>query len=317
MTVKDNTFAYNALAGMAAYNPNCTIEGNTFAFNGEKGLTANAINGSLIEGNAFAYNNQDHFADDWDAAGVKICNSSNVTVKDNLSDSNLSIGYWFDIHCSGTTIVGNVSKNDAAHGIHYELSNTAIIASNLVVGSHGSGINVGAGSSDVRVYNNTLVGNYRDIRVTDDDRPENTLNVTIRNNILSNGDSDSSEMVMVQDYSSSLKTAKQMNVTLDYNAYYRTSSSKPSVLVHWSLGSRLAAYNHVNAFRSGAGQEETHGFGIDNVAINPFFVNEASGDYHLKPGSPAIGAGVPLPADVAAAIGVTAGVPVNLGVLTW
>ena len=53
------------------------------------------------------------------------------------------------------------------------------------------------------------------------------------------------------------------------------------------------------------------------MATNPFFVDEASGDYQLKPGSPAIGAGVPLPADIAAAIGVAAGVPVNLGVLTW
>jgi hypothetical protein len=70
------------------------------------------------------------------------------------------------------------------------------------------------------------------------------------------------------------------------------------------------------AFRSGRGQK-AHGFGIDNVAINPFFVDEASGDYQLKPGSPAIGAGAPLPADIAAAIGVAAGVRVNLGVLTW
>ena len=208
----------------------------------------------------------------------------------------------------------NVSKNDAEAGIHYELSNTAIIASNLVVGSHGSGINVGAGSSDVRVYNNTLVGNKRGPRVTDDNRPENTLNVTIRNNILSNGAPIQRDGV-VQDYSSSLKTAKQMNVTLDYNAYYRTSSSKPSGLFSWSLGSTQAAFNPLMHFVP-AGQEG-HGFGIDNVAINPFFVDEASGDYHLKPGSPAIGAGVPLPADVAAAIGVAAGVPVNLGVLTW
>ena len=315
VTVKDNTFAYNALAGMAAYNPNCTIEGNTFAFNGEKGLTANAINGSLIEGNAFAYNNQDHFADDWDAAGVKISDSSNVTVKDNLSDSNLSAGFWFDVGCSGTTIVGNESRNDSDSGIFYEISSNAIIASNLVVDSPLTGITV-SGSSNVEVYNNTLAGNYQDIRVQDDSRVPNMSNVTIRNNILSNGASNSSEMVLVIDYNSPPKSAKQMNVTMDYDAYYRTSSSKPSVLVHWSLGSSLAAYNNVNAFLSGAGQE-THGFAIDNVAINPFFVNEAAGDYQLKPGSPAIGAGVPLPADVAAAIGVAAGVPVNLGVLTW
>jgi hypothetical protein len=72
------------------------------------------------------------------------------------------------------------------------------------------------------------------------------------------------------------------------------------------------------AFHSATGQEANgNGIEIDNVATNPFFVDEALGDYQLKPGSPAIGAGAPLPANIAAAIGVAAGVRVNLGVLTW
>ena len=240
------------MGGLAVYNPNCTVRGNTFAFNGEQGMGANAINGSLVERNVFAYNNNEHF-EIWDAAGTKICNTSNLVVRDNLSDSNFAVGYWFDLYDSSTTVVGNMSRNDTWAGIHYESSNTGIIASNLVIGSGSAGINVGAGSSDVRVYNNTLVGNSKDLRVCDDDRPENTLNVTLRNNILSNGASNSSEMVLVQDSaSSSKKTAEQMKVTLDYNAYYRINSSKPSVLVCWSRGSSLASYNTVAAFRSGA-----------------------------------------------------------------
>ncbi|CAA9392796.1 MAG: hypothetical protein AVDCRST_MAG93-9810, partial [uncultured Chloroflexia bacterium] len=53
------------------------------------------------------------------------------------------------------------------------------------------------------------------------------------------------------------------------------------------------------------------------TSVNPFFVDEASGDFRLKGGSVAIGAGVPLSQRIANAIGVTAGVPVNLGALHW
>ena len=127
-------------AGMVADNPNCTIEGNTFAFNGENGLGANAIDGSLLEGNVFAYNNQEHFSTAWDAAGVKICNSSNVTVEDNLIDSNIGDGLWLDISCSNITIVGNTALNNVGNGIQYEyLCSAAIIADNLVVGSGARG----------------------------------------------------------------------------------------------------------------------------------------------------------------------------------
>ena len=316
VTVQDNTFAWNAMAGLNMAAPDGIVRGNTAAFNGELGASVWRADRTLLEGNVFAYNNQEHFNTSWETGGVKDCTSRDMVVRGNLSDSNIGQGFWFDISCYNTTIVGNVSRNDVGGGIQYEISAKAIIASNLVVGSHAEGIKVGAGSSDVRVYNNTLVRDKRAICVLDDSRPELTNNVTIRNNIISNGAPDSSEMVFTYDSSSPPKTAEQMNITLDYDAYYRTSSSRPATLVRWSRGATLASFNTLGAFRLGTGQE-AHGFGIDDVAINPFFVDEAGGDYRLKAGSRAIGAGAPLPADVAAAIGVAAGVPVDLGVLTW
>ena len=243
VTVEDNTFAYNALAGMAAFDPNCTIEGNTFAFNGESGLQANAINRSLLEGNAFAYNNQRHFAVDWNAAGVKISHSSNVTVKDNLSDSNLSDGFWFDGRCSGTTIVGNESRNDSDNGIFYEISSNAIIASNLVVDSPLTGITV-SGSSNVEVYNNTLAGNYQDIRVQDDSRVPNMSNVIIGNNILSNGASNSTEMVQIVDITSSPKTAKQMNIA-GHDHHLLISRSGRRIRIH-GIGIKIVIDGAIN-----------------------------------------------------------------------
>jgi mannuronan 5-epimerase len=128
VTVENCTFAYNALAGLAVYSQNCTNNANTCAFNGEKGLEGKEINGTLVENNAFAYNNQRNFAQNWDAGGSKICNSTNETVKNNLYDSNICDGIWFDISCSNITIVGNVVLNSAREGIEYEISSNAIIA---------------------------------------------------------------------------------------------------------------------------------------------------------------------------------------------
>jgi hypothetical protein len=58
---------------------------------------------------------------------------------------------------------------------------------------------------------------------------------------------------------------------------------------------------------------ELHGLSIDDQASNPFFVDETGGDYHLRSDSPVKGLGQPLPLDVATALGVTAGVPVDMG----
>ena len=170
-----------------------------------------------------------------------------MTVKDNLIDSNICNGLWFDIRCSNITIVRNTVLNNATDRIEYEyLCSDAIIADNLVVGSGYAGIKIGAEASNVQVWNNTLDKNYANIVIADDDRSGSTRDVVLENNIFSNGTSSSPDIVNVVSYKSSPTSAATMRLTFNYNAYYETSSSHPSTLVSWSLGSSLAAYNNVN-----------------------------------------------------------------------
>ncbi|HYO71464.1 MAG TPA: Ig-like domain-containing protein [Archangium sp.] len=62
---------------------------------------------------------------------------------------------------------------------------------------------------------------------------------------------------------------------------------------------------------------EDHGLAFEQVA-DPFFVDAAAGDFSLLANSPARASGDPLPAAVAAAIGVPAApAPVNRGALAW
>jgi hypothetical protein len=321
-TIEDNTFAWNATVGLVLYGPDAVVRGNTAAFNGEEGIGGYTADGLLLERNAIAYNNQEHFNTSWEGGGVKFAKSRHMLWRDNLGEANIGAAFWCDISCYDTTIVRNVCRKNTAGGIHYEISARAIIASNLVVENGKTGILIGAGSEDVRVYNNTLSRNQKNIGVADDGRTStedpritwDTRNVTIKNNILSNGAADSTEMLQVVDFSPIPKTAAQMHIIVDSNGYYRASSSVASTLIRWFAAPGQLPYRTLDAFRSSTGQE-AHGLLIQDEAVNPFFIDESHGDYRLKPGSPGLGRGEPLPADIAAALGVAAGEPVDLGTL--
>ena len=321
-TFDDNTVAWCACAGVSMNGTGITAKGNTFAFNGEEGASCGGLYNAVIASNNFAYNNVRNFSGYWDAAGFKMFGGSNVVISNNLFDHNNTNGCWIDggtttqvdivnntflyngIPCNGTN--GDLSGS----AIHYEYGcSNGIIANNLIVGSGYAGIMVGGEAQNVQVWNNTISGGEWSILVIDDSRAGHTSGVVVENNILSNS-IQNSPMVNVANWGGS-DTPSSMVSSLNYNAYYRTDASNPSTLISWG-GTN---YSNLAAFRSANHAYEANGIELSG-GTNPFFVNEAGGNYTLKPGSPAIGAGAPLPGNVAAAIGVSAGVRVNMGVLS-
>ena len=127
--------------------------------------------------------------------------------------------------------------------------------------------------------------------------------------------------------------ANEMVTGIDHNAYYRAlaQANVPSTTVLWNWGPNkpgdsvnaeaLADFTN-NEHVTVAGREAN---GLDlrgSREENPLFVKEAAdpaawktSDFHPKPGGPAVGSGQPLPDDVAKAIGVEAGKPVDRGAL--
>ena len=136
----------------------------------------------------------------------------------------------------------------------------------------------------------------------------------VKNNIFSNGN----EGKLFD--ASNCNTDEPSNLMIaasNYNAYYRTLSTKPRNVIRWSLGTPdqcAVLYRTLAAFQSATGYEASS-LAIDNVATNPFFVDETNEDFHLKSGSPAIGRGEALPPEVANALGLPSGVKVDLGAL--
>ncbi|MFN8559172.1 MAG: right-handed parallel beta-helix repeat-containing protein [Dehalococcoidia bacterium] len=328
-TVENNTFSWNAGAGLEiGPSNNVMVRGNTFTYNSWLGITGwGGARGTVIQNNYIAYNNQEHFSVYWAAGGVKIVSSYAMTWSDNVVENNLGSGLWCDISCSDAKIVRNLVRNNNLYGIHYEISANAIIASNVVANHPNAAAIYVSESSNVQVYNNTLVNNLRSVSVNDSARVNTngaevalgitweTRNVTIKNNILSHSNTSNQHVLGVY-HEQSLVAAGQMVSAIERNAYYRKASSSPGATERWGQqGVDSAYYWSVDLFRQATGYEQ-RALSYDNMTTNPYLMNE-TGDYRLRSGSPAASAGDPLPTDVAAAIGVPAGVAVDIGALNW
>lgn len=322
LTLENNTFAWNGVYGAAIFSTDGIVRGNTFTYNGRQGLFGVSTHRTRIENNTINNNNVENFRKQWDAAGVKIIKTDGAIVRGNLVANNNSTGIWIDNSATNTTIVKNNVRNNKQNGILFEISHKAIIAANVVTHNYPVGVFV-YNSSSARVYNNTIAQNNANIAVKDTQRnnrksSEISKGITwiARNNIVKNN-------ILWQSTGASLFFAPscetrvastQMVPVANFNAYYRRSLGSAASHTWSSGGSRCSVvYNSLTAFKNATGLESN---GMETVASSdPFFVNASGGDYRLKSGSPAIRRGESLPTDIANAIGVAAGVAVDLGAL--
>lgn len=328
--VENCVFYQSASRGLfVGSSSNVVIRGNTFQENGMNGVDINKTSGITFEQNKVLQNNAENFSTAAGTyaviAGSKITGGSGI-VRDNIFDANKGTGWWCDLQCDSMTVVRNIMSRNAGHGLYYEVSSNAILASNIIYSNDRSGIQVkGTG---VKIFNNTLSQNRQNISIYEDDRSalasENTRDIVIKNNILSgsNGKSpndvgEATKLLEINGLNYPETVSPSLMVTdLDYNAYFRQTTSdntKPYFLGWGGKGSYQSATSFAQ-LQSISGRE-AHGIGYGG-GTNPYFVNEAQSNFVLKTGSPALNTGSALPADIASAIGVTAG-SVNFGALKW
>ncbi len=307
-TFENNTFAYNSNRGLVVYGANTFIRGNNFLYNGEGGFGGYHAHGSVIEGNYIGHNNTAHFKLRWDANGAKFASTQNLLWKNNLVEYNIGGGLWCDSDCDNNIFVGNtVRYNSKWNGIIVEIATSSggIIAGNLVYGNEGTGISM-SGSGNIKVYNNTTAMNGSDIAVSGC-----AVGNVVKNNIMS-GNSTTLYNASGGLFFLNCPTyiaGQALLAASDYNAYYRAAAAAPyQTLIYWGK----SGFNSLAAFQQAIALD-AHSISIDNNPVNPFFKDELNGDYSLKIGSAARGKGEPLPQDVANAMGMAAGVPVDMG----
>lgn len=153
------------------------IRGSRIHHNGQLGVTGAGGTGLIIEGCEIASNNVAGFRWEWEAGGVKVTNSFDVTFRDNHVHGNLGPGLWADLDTVDTRYEGNLVVGNGGPGIFHEISGAATIRGNEVIDNGfdktnwlwGAGILVAA-SSDTEVVANVVRGNANGIAGVQQDR---------------------------------------------------------------------------------------------------------------------------------------------------
>lgn len=349
----------NAGGGVTAWETrNLTIRESVLSYNGSVGFGMNGSqarhlsdasirNDLLIEHSRFDHNNADAYSVDCSyacgAAGAKVTSLVGATVRYSTFLYNGGMrasGLWFDMYCKDAKVYGNKFMGNARHGLVYEISDGAIIASNIIanngwgVATHGGGAGLMIGSANVRMWNNTLSNNKLTVLMYDDDRSPltvaglgglavsqvgpNSVNVDFVNNVITTPTHLTAEMMSITGGRSSVSgntTSATAIRMIDYNSYAKPASVRFAI---WRTNSdkSVRIYATIPALQAGEGSSrEAHGHLVNSVQ-NPFLVNPFGGDYTLRPGSAPVKSGRPLPSDIAALLGVQAGVAVDRGALT-
>lgn len=160
--IEDCEFRLNSGAGVSV-GPSGQVLRSNIHDNGQIGATADGFD-ILFEGNTISRNNRYGFDPSWDAGGIKVTVSQNVTFRNNDVHENDGPGLWCDESCVNVIFEGNrVTKNSSA-GIFFELSSKAIIRNNVLTQNNqvgaswywGAEIQIAA-SEEAMVHDNVLV----------------------------------------------------------------------------------------------------------------------------------------------------------------
>ena len=269
----------------------------------------------------FDGNNWERFNSAPVSGGFKAGRSRGVLIKYSSISNNLGHGYWSDVSVYDTRILSsNLIKNKAT-GIFLEISARGTLANNLVDGNGAEGIKIN-NTSNVQIYNNTVVRNARPINIVQDSRtkantsygddtrypndPEMTWlvgPVTVRNNIIGLPNTAGNCVLCVEDYTHT-RTAAQMGVTSNGNVFNRINSGDPDWLTVWSRGTinvNPAVYGSLPAHRSGTGQDTTSLAYDGTLAVTS--TGHLSSGVQAKAGSVAVG----MPAAIGSQISVPTG----------
>lgn len=148
--------------------------------NGQLGLTGSAdafsphpvrVSGSTIRGNGTL-----GYTWFWEKGGMKLVDTIDAVVEDNLIVDNVGPGVWFDVRNQDAQIIDNTIRGNTTAGIIFELSDGALITGNTIVdNAHDVDPRLAAGisitnSGGAVVRTNELAGNTNELVVIHADR---------------------------------------------------------------------------------------------------------------------------------------------------
>jgi len=330
VTIENCLMERNGVAGTRywADNINLDVSGGivrntTMRYNGRKGMSGRYSHDLLIENSDFSYNNTEFFNQEYDAAGIKITFSDNVTVHDSTLNYNNGSGFIADIGSDNLNLYRNFTRDNTIHGLFFEISNDADIVGNITLSNGDSGIRIG-NSSNARILNNTMMNDGVPLKIYESERTPLgyeigatfvTTNTVVRNNLVyASVPLLLPRMIDTGNYNCTTGGDPALMSQWNYNAYYRSSTSNPfpRKLIYWAQsGICNVAYDNVTLFRNATGFD---GNSVERINVaDPYLINFAAGDYNLQACSPANNAGNGLNTEQAAMLGVPANTTTDMG----
>jgi len=194
------------------------------------------------------------------------------------------------------TIRYNRIYNNYALGISLESlnGNNFLIHHNLIYGNGKGKIQEGwkwggifihsGGEATVKVYHNIFwknigMNNKKSASLYVPISDDTTLNLELKNNIFG---------LCQNCYEISFNLwGGILNLTSDYNLFYRNSSDDKTI----RIGNKIYDFAHIIGNQAGYYSYEKNQ-DINSLTENPLFVDESNFDFHLKPDSPCIDAGI-------------------------
>lgn len=312
----------SATQPLALIGPGCVAEDCTIIRPGQTGIHINRSDNCIVRRNVIREHNYEKFKTEPHAGGMKITFTGNATIESNWIDgaTNRAMGIWFDASCWGGKIVHNYTTGGFG-GIFTEATGNMVVASNRMFGNGSTYFGFrNTISQQIEVWNNVAnVANGYLFAAWQDNREitppgerfwEEGLRGHVRDNVFCNNVMGGSH-ALYQFYQRKDATApsavafNQMVIRFEGNVFASDPGQDPPVgairLAGLEPGSGVVNYNTLAAFQS------AHATATGNTMTNiqaPTNANMAE-----------FSGGVPLPAHVAAAIGVTEGV-VQVGPFT-
>jgi hypothetical protein len=243
---------------------------------------------------AVVYNNYIHDgtfskeAGSGNAPGILTYGSRDALIHHNVIDNMLNGGMYIKDYASGFKIYNNLVKNCGGQGIRATpvqnppASNEPVEVHNNIVINNDRGIETSIYGKAAKVYSNTIynsadAGIY--IQKSGDQEWFNNIIYNINGRVLAGIEDEASTLPQI-DY-------------LDHNIYFKSTSSGDFYTGNgWTkVASTLSEWRSWLDSQSGCGNGDCSLFEDNSIDSNPMFVNAAAGNFHLQPGSPAIGSG--------------------------
>ena len=323
VTFENVVVADSATTGISVLKENTTLNQVTTTGSGMLGIHGRFADKLKLTKVLSTKNNDEHFNIAPVSGGLKIGQSRGITVTASKFSGNYGHGFWQDLSVYDSVFRQSDFSDNVGTGLFLEISAKAVVGDNTFARNKEFGIKVN-NTSNVKIWNNTFVGNGRPLNIVQDNRRNTNKNdaavdpriawpdpampwtlgpVTIRNNVVANSTSAANCLLCVEDYSKT-KSAEQMGISANSNVYGRPSASLPNWIAIWSRGNvnpNPHVFTTLAALQSTTGQEskgkEFVGASIVDSSLN--LTSTVSG----QAGSIAEA----LPSDVASAIGRSAG----------